>query len=313
MSAAVILIFCAALFIDGATDCANSVTGAVSSGALTLRGATRMSALLSFSGCLLFCLFFPSVAKNTARAVTFSENYALIGICVSLLSVALWSFVAWLMGLPTSEGHALISASAGAAAAFGGNVDAPQVLFLLFSVIPAALLSAFFAWTGAKITEKASQGHTFKLPVIIFAALASVFHGAQDGQKFMALALSSGAVSDGQRGIFLLLASLSMGIGTLFGKRIIEKMGREMASADSRAALAADGAGAAALALFTFFGIPASTTHVRMTALFGAAKAMKNRTDTSSFLLLLGAWGATFPVCFLLSFFLSKLSVVILL
>ncbi|MBR6676119.1 MAG: inorganic phosphate transporter [Clostridia bacterium] len=309
----VILIFCLALFIDGATDCANSVTGAVSSGTMTLRGASRMSAVLSFFGCIVFCLFFPSVAENTVSAVSFPEEKALLCISVSLFAVALWSFIAWLMALPTSEGHAIISASAGAAAALGGTVNVPRVLFLLFSVIPAALISAFFAWAGAKITEKAMPGCNFKTPIIIFAAVASLFHGAQDGQKFITLALSSGAVPEGKMVPFLLLISFSMGIGTIFGRRIIEKMGGEMAVADSRAALAADGAGAAALALFTLLGIPASTTHVRMTALFGAARAMKNKTDTSSFLLLICAWGATFPVSFLLAFLLSKLSIVMFL
>ena len=300
------IIFAAALFIDGATDAANAVTGAVSSKVMTLKGATALSAVLSFLGCLVFCLFFPSVAESSSAAFAFPEKYAPVAVTVSLFSVALWSGVAWLFGLPTSEGHALISAGAGAALSLGGKISLWRLILILVSVIPAALLGAALSVIASRLLKK-KKDTLFKIPIILSAALSSFFHGAQDGQKFLALALSASLLSEDLRETAVIASAVFMGLGTLFGGRIIKKMGNEMADADRKAALSSDLGSAAALALLTAAGVPASTTHIKMTSLAAASHFLGGKTDKDTFLLMIAAWFATFPVCFALSFLLSKL------
>lgn len=299
------IIFAAALFIDGATDCANSVTGAVSARVITVRGATTLSAVFSFIGCAVFCLFWPSVAESSASAVEFPREYSHAGVIASLLAVALFSGVAWVMGLPTSEGHALISASAGAALCLGGRVDYQHLALILFSVVPAALICAVFAVMAARILKKSSDA-SFRTPIIIFCALSSLFHGAQDGQKFLGLAFSASLLSEKARLFAVLCAAAFMAIGTLFGGRIIRKMGNEMVQADRTCALSSDVGSAASLALLTALGIPASTTHQKMISLAAVTRSLGGRTDRSTFILLCGAWLATFPISFGLGFFISK-------
>ncbi|MBQ8915277.1 MAG: inorganic phosphate transporter [Clostridia bacterium] len=307
----IIIIFCAALFIDGATDCANSVTGAVSSKALSLRHATVLSAALSFLGCTVFCLFFPAVAESFG-AVSFSDDTRLIAVAVSLFCTALWSAFAWLLGLPTSEGHALISAMAGAALALGGKIHVLQLLVVLAAVLPSAALSALLSVPFVRLFAKTPKRNRKPL-IILSCALSSFFHGAQDGQKFLALALSARLISNKAYAPTVLVFAAVMGIGTLFGRRIIKKMGLEMISADEGSALAADLSGALSLAALTALGVPASTTHVRITALTAATRAAGGRCDGGIFALLCSTWVATFPVCFALSYFASRLFLVIFL
>ncbi|MBE6587650.1 MAG: inorganic phosphate transporter [Ruminococcaceae bacterium] len=299
------IIFAAALFIDGATDCANAVTGAVSSRAMTLRSAAVMSAVLTFFGCVVFAFFFPFVAESSAAVFSFPEGGAVAGIVSSLLAVALWSGAAWVLGLPTSEGHALLSASAGAALALGGTVSLPRLAFLILTIIPAALLSALLSVILARIFQK-RRGDSFRIPVIISAALSSFFHGAQDGQKFLALILSFSALSTSHKVPAIIASAAFMAFGTLFGGRIIRKMGTEMAVADTRSALASDLGSALAMGILTALGVPASTTHLKMTSLAAATRFLGGQTDRSAFLLVCCAWVATFPVSFALSYFISR-------
>ena len=307
----VLLIFAAALFIDGATDCANSVTGAVSSKTLSVRSAALLSAVLSFAGCALFCVFLPTVAENSAAA-DFPSAYSQAGVLSSLISVALWSGLAWVLSLPTSEGHGLIAAAAGSAAALGGRVIYQKLWRVILWMVPSALVGALISVLFVKILKNAGEAR-LKAPIILSCALSSVFHGAQDGQKFLALAISSSLGGGEGKWKTALLFAFFMGVGTLFGERIIRKMGGEMAVADKRAALSCDIGSALSLCILTVVGIPASTTHIRMTSLVAATRASGGKTDPSAFLLLLCAWVSTFPVCFALGFFISKLILVILL
>ena len=142
--------------------------------------------------------------------------------------------------------------------------------------------------------------------IIGLSAVSSFFHGAQDGQKFLALAISAGILADGGRVWAVIAAALIMGAGTLFGERIIRKMGFEMVDATPVAVFSSDVGSTAALALFTLLGVPASTTHVRMVSLAAAVKASGERADVSTMSVLLAAWIATFPVCFGTAYLLSK-------
>lgn len=303
-------VFAAALFVDGATDCANCVTGAVSSKTMTLKSSVISNAVLSFLGCALFSLFFPAVAKTASSAVTVPKEYTSPAVAAALLSVALWSGFAWLLGLPTSEGHGLIAATAGAALYLGGEISVKRLLYLFISIFPVAAVGAALSLMAKKALKNAKDKNC-KIPIITSALLSSFFHGAQDGQKFMALALSASLINENNKIPSVLLFSAFMASGAFFGKRIIKKMGDEMTQADSISALSSDIGSVAALTLFTFLGIPASTTHIKITSLAFSSKIFKNKKKREIFALTALSWIATFPISFFLGFFISKLTFVI--
>ena len=308
----VLLVFSVALFVDGATDCANCVSGAVASKTLSLRTSIFLNSLLSFLGCLIFCLFFPAVAENTASAVSIPEGYTAAAVISALLSVTLWSALAWFLGLPTSEGHGLMAATAGAALSLGGEISVGPMLFLFLSIFPVAMVGAVLSLISKRALKNVKE-QTCKIPVLISALLSSFFHGAQDGQKFVALAISASLINERNKTWIVLLFSFFMATGAHFGKRIIKKMGNEMSKADKRAALASDMGSVAALTLFTLLGIPASTTHIKITSLAFSSNIFKNHSQRDIFILTVVSWIATFPICLFLGFFISKLSFVMFL
>ncbi len=309
------ILYTCALFADGATDAANSVTGAVSSKAMKMSVACAFSALLTFIGCILFCLFFPAVFENTAAVWEIDEKLAPIALCSSLAAVSLWSFIAWIMGLPTSEGHALVSSAAGSALALSGRISTFHFAFSALGMIPVLLICFASSVLFTKILTKINIGKKAKKYLIIGStALSSILHGAQDGQKFLALAVGMALFSKAQTFPMVIFTGLIMALGTLLaGQRIIKNMGENTAPSTIDSALAADIASSLSLTVLTFFGIIASTTHAKMTALSAASWAAGEKVSVSTLLLMLLAWIATFPLCFALSFFLSKLFYIIFL
>lgn len=303
-------VFAAALFVDGATDCANCVTGAVTSKTMSLKSSVVINAVLSFFGCLTFSLFFPAVAKNTSSAVTIPTEHTAAAVISALLSVAIWSGFAWLLGLPTSEGHGILAATAGAAFSLGGEISFERLLLIFICVFPASAAGAVLSLIWKKILNNIKDKNC-KVPIVLSALLSSFFHGAQDGQKFLALALSASLINEKNKVYVILLFSAFMASGAFFGKRIIKKMGDEMTEADSKATLSSDLGSVCALTAFTVLGIPASTTHIKITSLAFCSKIFKDPKKRELFFLTAATWIATFPICFFLGFFISKLTIVI--
>ena len=305
--------FALALFIDGATDCANSVTAAVSCKALSKRSAALLSAVCGFLGMLLFSLLFPAVAESSALVATFPSGYGEAAVVASLLSVFIWSGIAWLMGIPTSEGQGLILAMAGSAAALGGKVSFSDITAIVLWSIPAIFLAAFFSHISVRLLFCKSERAGGRIPLIIGSALSSFFHGAQDGQKFFALALCTNTLLFKSTALTVLLLGFFMALGTyLGGGRIIEKM-ESVAPDDPGPALVSDLSGSLTLLILTLLGAPVSTTHVRSAALAAARLGEGKGVKRDDICLILFAWAATLPICFSLGFLISKLIFVIIL
>ena len=141
----------------------------------------------------------------------------------------------------------------------------------------------------------------------IAAALTALLHGAQDGQKFLALLLLAqgleGGGSPSRLGLALLTAGV-MALGTaLGGKPIVEKVGTELASLSPAEGLAADlGAGAVLLAC-SALGLPVSTTHAKVAAVCGAGRGASRAVMGQ----MAGAWILTFPACGGIAFLLARI------
>ncbi|MEI3140906.1 MAG: inorganic phosphate transporter [Lawsonibacter sp.] len=79
-----------------------------------------------------------------------------------------------------------------------------------------------------------------------------------------------------------LLCAAAMSGGTaLGGRRIIDRMGRDMVALDPCRALSTDLAGALSLWAATLLGLPVSTTHTRTAALLGVGSAGGTSPDWS--------------------------------
>lgn len=152
-------------------------------------------------------------------------------------------------------------------------------------------------------------------------AAMAFMHGAQDGQKFMAIFLLGAAFAKGQTNattfvvpIWLMaVCSLVMGLGTsIGGYRIIKSVGMDMVKLKPYQGFAADLAATMCLLLSSFTGIPVSTTHTKTTAIMGVGAARRiSDVNWSVVKELVLTWVFTFPGCGMLGFLMAKLFLVL--
>jgi len=268
-----------------------------------------------------------TVAQTIFNIVDFGSNteYALIALCAALISIVLWSAFAWILGIPTSESHALIAGLTGSAIALqngfsGVNFDEwKKVLYGLIIVnilgFVSGLLITKMIEKICKNMDRRKTNKFFHKLQIVGAAAMSFMHGAQDGQKFI--------------GVFLIGAMLATGSGTGFsipiwltaycaiftalgaiiaGKKIIKTVGMKMVKLEKYQGASADIASTVCLLGSSLLGIPLSTTHVKTTAIMGvgASKGL-SKVNWNVAKNMVMTWIFTFPGCGLLGYFATLL------
>lgn len=303
------LLVLAVIFVNGWTDAPNAIATAVGSGALSFRKAVALAAGCNFAGAALSCLLFPAVATTIGELVVFSHRQAaLTALCAAMLSIVLWAVAAWRFGLPTSESHALLAGLSGCALALGGEsaaLNGGAWLKVLAGMV-LSLAAGAAAGRGARVWLSRHRCSAVAWQRFAAGGMAAL-HGAQDGQKFMALLLLSDTLDHTETthpALLLLLVAGVMALGTaLGGKPIVEKVGRELAGLSPTEGLAADLGGGVVLLVCSVLGLPVSTTHAKVAAICGAGQ----HPDPKIIGQLGGVWILTFPCCALLSFLLTKI------
>lgn len=299
LSTAVVLL----IFLNGATDASNAIASAVSSRALTMRQAALLSAALNVAGGALSGVLFTRVGESVAGTADFG-SFGEAGALSCLLSAVIFTALAWVFRLPTSESHALLSALAGVSAATGGggiwSAIAPLAVWM--TVCTAGGFAA--GLVVARFFRRKSSAVRVRRMQIVSAALFSFFHGAQDLPKFLALLMAAGTVSVRPPFSVWAASALVMGIGTLLGgRRMTEAVGCDLASLTPKGALASDLAAAGTLCVLSIAGVPASTTHAKTAAVAGTSLLSPGcRLYRRQFFRFLIAWLFTFPVCAALGF-----------
>ena len=288
-----VLVLCVIL-VNGWTDAPNAIATAVGSGALSFRPAVALAAVCNFAGVALACLCFPAVAATMENLVRFSSPQdTQAGLCGALLAVILWGVAAWRFGLPTSESHALLAGLSGAALALGADIQPSAWVTVgvgLVLSLPAGVVASRAVCRGlGRIPHNPIQGQRWA------AALTAFLHGAQDGQKFLALLLMAQGVSAARPPLpLLLLTACTMALGTgLGGRRIVEKIGHELAHLTPTQGLAADVGTGVVLGVCSALGLPVSTSHAKVAAICGASPHPKAGVVAQ----LLLVWALTFPAC----------------
>jgi PiT family inorganic phosphate transporter len=292
------LAVCAVIFVNGATDAVNSISGAVASGAFSYRRACVICALCNFLGLVLSCTFCPAVA-NSIASLKGSDSI------VPLLTVVIFSASAWALGIPTSESHALIAAMGGVAL-YRFGVTGGSFIDICIKSFCSCILGFVAGWVAFALwrrrTTSRRQMHTIQR---LCAVLSSACHGMQDGQKFTVLLASSAAVLKLNVGSILICGAV-MALGCLSGgRRITETVGEELVLAETDTCNAASDLSAAlCTAAVSLFGIPVSTTYMKTCSMLGCAAAGRLRVSkrvTARFFLV---WTLTYPICMAIAYLL---------
>lgn len=307
-----VLLLGAMVFVNGWTDAPNAIATCVGCGAMKMRTASLMAAIMNLLGTVVGVVFSGAVMSGMMNIVTVDDANAKLTISVAMLTVVIWAVVAWYFGLPTSESHSLVSALSGAALAVAGSISSHEwqkvMIGLLLSVALGGGAGSVFALLGKQICIREKETKT---AVKIASSLMAFSHGAGDGQKFVGvflLILSPYAKNENElKTVAVITVSLLMFLGTsLGGERIIKTVAKEMTTLDPKTALLADLGGATCVLVSTFFGIPISTTHSKMTSVMGVASVNGN-LNFGSVRKMFIAWALTFPVSFVLAYLLTWL------
>ena len=178
-------------------------------------------------------------------------------------------------------------------------------------------------WAAVRVVEwlfshidRRKTSTIFVVTQDICAAALSFLHGAQDGQKFMSIAMLGIALSFGMETSstdfplwLMILCSLAISLGTLIGgKRIIKSVAMDMVKLEKYQGVAASTSTIITLFIASITGMPVSTSHASTAAIMGVG-ASKNprhvKWDVAKNMVV--AWILTFPCCGLIGFVLAKI------
>lgn len=310
------------MVVNGWTDAPNAIAGAVVTGALSFRRAVVLAACFEILGVLWAASAGLPVARTVYAIARFQGDpqRTSVALCAAMAAVVVWAAAAWRWGIPTSESHALMAGLTGAAAALGQGWQAldreswGKVLLGLLLSTGAGVLAGW--WTGRVSRRWPGEADTFRLLQIPGAAGTALLHGAQDGQKFMGVFLLGMALAQGGQGPEMapaprwlaLVCAGAMALGcALGGRRIIDRIGRDMVRLTPRDGFAADLGGNACLLLSTLLGFPVSTTHTRTSALLGVGLAGGQGVDWKVAGGVALTWVLTFPGCGCLGYVFTRL------
>ncbi|HVT89926.1 MAG TPA: inorganic phosphate transporter [Tepidisphaeraceae bacterium] len=292
-------------FLNGFHDAANSIATIVSTRVLTPTQAVIWAAFFNFVAAFLFGT---GVASTIGSGLVKTEVVDIYVVFGGLLGAIIWNIITWLLALPTSSSHALVSGIAGAAVAkrgFGVLVWAgwwkgwgALLLFIVLSPIIGFLLGGMFMIIVSWIFRRSTPSKVdsmFRRLQLFSAGIYSLGHGGNDAQKTMGIIvmllsipsvglqhwtrpdpnswINSFNVLNHEHHIawwIILICHSAIAMGTVFGGwRIVKTMGSGITRLAPVGGFCAETAAATTIITATFRGVPISTTHAITGSILG--------------------------------------------
>jgi PiT family inorganic phosphate transporter len=274
-------------FFNGFHDAANSVATVVTTRVLSPLQAVLWAAFFNFIAAFFFGT---GVAETISNKLIDPKAVDVYVICGGLIGAITWDIITWLMALPTSSSHAIISGYAGAAIAKGGfNVIlvkgwVPVLIFLVISPIIGMILGwvimTVVSWL-TRHTERYKAERRFRHLQLVSAGLYSLGHGTNDAQKTMGIIVALlaaagheqwGKAGPGFQGLvgkheiawwIILSCHVAMALGTMAGGwRIVKTIGSRITPhLRPLGGFSAEMAAATTIGFATIAKVPISTTH----------------------------------------------------
>lgn len=325
----VVLLVLAVIVVNGATDAANAIATVVGTRTMKAGAAIAMAAVCNFLGLIIMTLVSTAVANTISKMVNFSDADAttsLLVLCAAMVAIIVWGVTTWYFGIPTSQSHSLVAGLTGAAIAihgFSAGVNWGEWMKVIYGLVVSVVMGFGLGWIIARITSRlfatANRYRAEKFfsgAQIGAAALLAFMHGAQDGQKFMSIAMMAILLDLGASGQsvaypvwIMVLCSFTMALGTSCGgKRIIKSVAMEMTRLQKYQGFSAALAASLSILFATLTGLPVSTTATNTTAIMGVgAEKRFSSVNWSSAKNMVLTWVITFPGCGLLGWAMARL------
>jgi len=260
----------------GSNDTSNSLGICIGSGVIKLRKAILLFGCFVLIGIMLQG---QKVMKTVGKDLL-EVNLSILSISLSI-SALLIIFFNW-KKLPLSTHQLIIGSLTGSGVASGVDVNFLSLLKIAFSWIVSPLIAFFFAFGIYRIMEKTlsklslfSIERILRILLLIGGILIAYNTGANELATVLGPIIYSGLI--GKMPSFL-FGSFFLFLGAvLLSHRVIETVGKGITALDPYSGFAAQfGAGSCVL-LFTFLGMPVSTTYCIIGGISGVGmvKGMK--------------------------------------
>jgi len=254
-----------------------------------------------------------NVMKTIGKGLVKTDlNY--LAVCVALICSGFFVTLATFFRIPTSTSQAIVGGVFGIGLAVGAEVDFSKFILIVESWIICPVLVMVLAF---------GLMHLFRLVLQRFETSALLF---QHGLGWLAIlsacyvAYSMGANNAGNAvgpianlellppKFLLAIGGVSIAVGALtYGKKVSDTVGKGITPLDIPAAFVAQVASAFGMHLFSFFGIPVSTSSAIVGAVVGVGLVKGARSISKNTLLtILIGWALTPTLAGAFSYILYK-------
>lgn len=266
--------------LNGIHESSNIVATMVSTRAIRPRPALLLTVLCVFIGPLIFGT---AVAATIGQGIITPAGFTLKTLLAVMLTLLLWNFFTWQIGLPSSSTHALLGAMLGSVLVTAGSqaILWNGVLKVIFFLFATPVISAMLGWLVITITYllswKASTriNRLFNIIQILVSIPMSLGYGANGAQKTMGLLtialMIGGILPNFHVPIWIIcFCALAISIGTLTGGRqLIRTLGTKFYRLRPVHGMSVQISSAAMIITASFAGAPVSTSQVISSGIIG--------------------------------------------
>jgi PiT family inorganic phosphate transporter len=260
----------------GANDAANSLGPAVGSKVLNLRQAIFLIAIFGFLGAYLQGGYVTkTIGKGIVPMDQLDKNLALYVAMVAAFAAAAWVVLATYWKMPISTSHSIVGAVAGAGLAIGAPIRWKVLLDIficwIFTPVGSAILGYIFYRIFKNIFYRIIPRRYMKISMAILIIISGCYvaysWGANDVANATGVMVGAGILAP-HISVMLGGAAIVLGIVT-WGYKVIETIGTQITRLLPIMAFSAQLASAINVHIYTVFGIPVSTSHSIVGAIFG--------------------------------------------
>lgn len=299
----------------GANDAANSLGTAVGSRVLTLRQAIVLITVFGFLGAFLQgSHVIKTIGKGIVPINNLDKHIAVYLALVASFAACAWVVLATYWKMPISTSHSIVGAVAGAGLAIHAPIEW-KVLFdiflcWIFTPVGAAVLGYIFFRLFKNVfyslIPRRSLRGTLASLIILSGCYVAYSWGANDVANAVGVIAGAGIIS---LNTAMILGGLSIVLGIItWGYKVIETIGSEITHLLPIMAFSAQLASAINVHIYTVFGIPVSTSHSIVGAIFGVGLVRGMRVLNLRILReIIVCWLATPFISGLISFLMLKM------
>jgi inorganic phosphate transporter, PiT family len=260
----------------GANDAANSLGTAVGSKVRSLRQAIILISVFGFLGAFLQGSFvMGTIGKGIVPINELDKTLAAYLALIASFSACSWVVLATYWKMPISTSHSIVGAVAGAGLAIGAPVKWAMLLDIFICWIFTPLGSAILGYIFYRIFRKLFVwmippqylNQVVSILVTVSGCYVAFSWGANDVANSVGVVSGAGILSPT---VCIILGGIAIIVGILtWGYKVIETIGSGITTLVPLMAFSAQLASAINVHIYTVFGIPVSTSHSIVGAVFG--------------------------------------------